>query len=76
MVRDSLRRKATTIRSKTVGGSPSNLIGVLVAKVPYIGLISLELRGPLGVTVIVLLVALIIGIEYKESKSATAKRKT
>lgn len=53
-----------------------NLIGVLVAKVPYIGLISLELRGPLGVTVIVLLVALIIGIEYKESKSATAKRKT
>jgi len=52
-----------------------NLIGVYVVKIPYIGLISLELRGPLGVTLIILLVALIIAVEYNESKSATGKRR-
>jgi signal peptidase len=46
-----------------------NLMGVYVMKVPYIGLISLELRGPLGVTLIILLIALIIFVEYSESKS-------
>ena len=45
-----------------------NLMGVYVAKLPYVGLISLELRGPLGVTLIVLLIALIIAIEYSESR--------
>jgi len=45
-----------------------NLMGVYVAKLPYVGLISLELRGPLGVTLIILLVALIIAIEYNESR--------
>ena len=44
-----------------------NLMGVYVAKLPYVGLISLELRGPLGVTLIILLIALIIAIEYTES---------
>ena len=52
-----------------------NLIGVYVVKIPYIGLISLELRGPLGVTLIILLVALIIAVEYNESKSATGKHR-
>jgi signal peptidase len=47
----------------------SNIMGVYVAKIPYIGLVSLELRGPLGVTLIVLLVALIVFVEYSESKS-------
>ncbi len=51
-----------------------NLIGVFVAKIPYVGLISLELRGPLGVILIILLVALIIAVEYKESKSTRPKR--
>lgn len=50
-----------------------NLMGVYVGKLPYVGLLSLQLRGPLGVTLIVLLVALIIAIEYNESKGA-AKR--
>lgn len=50
-----------------------NLMGVYVAKIPYVGLLSLQLRGPLGITLIVLLVALIIVIEYNESKGA-AKR--
>jgi len=45
-----------------------NLMGIYVAKLPYVGLISLELRGPLGVTLIILLVGLIIAIEYSESK--------
>lgn len=50
-----------------------NLMGMYVAKIPYVGLLSLQLRGPLGITLIVLLVALIIAIEYNESKGA-AKR--
>jgi signal peptidase len=53
-----------------------NLMGVYVAKVPYVGLLSLELRGPIGVTLIILLVALIIAIEYKESKSSQPKTTT
>lgn len=52
-----------------------NLIGVYVMKIPYIGLISLELRGPLGVTLIILLVALIIAVEYNESRGSRAKHK-
>jgi hypothetical protein len=43
-------------------------MGVYVGKMPYVGLVSLQLRGPIGVTVIILLVALIIAIEYRESK--------
>jgi len=50
-----------------------NLMGVYTARLPYVGLLSLELRGPLGVTVIILLVALIIAIEYKESKPKKPK---
>lgn len=46
-----------------------NLMGAYVMKIPYIGLISLELRGPLGITLIILLVALIVLVEYSESKS-------
>lgn len=45
-----------------------DLMGVYVGRVPYIGLLSLELRGPIGVTLIVLLIALIIAIEYNESR--------
>lgn len=51
----------------------ANLMGVFIAKVPYVGLLSLELRGPLGVTVIILLVALILAVEYRESKPSRAK---
>lgn len=51
-----------------------NLMGVYVAKIPYVGILSLELRGPLGVTLIILLVALIVVIEYNESKSSEKKR--
>jgi len=46
----------------------ANLMGIYVGKIPYLGLLSLELRGPLGVILIVLLVALIIVLEYRESK--------
>jgi len=48
----------------------ANLMGVYVGKIPYVGLLSLQLRGPVGVTVIILLVALIIVIEYRESKGS------
>ncbi len=53
----------------------ANLMGAYVAKFPYVGLLSLELRGPLGVTVIILLVALIIAVEYRESKPSKTKPK-
>src|SRR5208337_574444 len=33
----------------------ANLIGVYITKIPYIGLLSLELRGPLGWILIILL---------------------
>jgi signal peptidase len=52
----------------------SNLIGIYVAKIPYIGLLSLELRGPLGWLLIALLVMLIIGMEYDESKKSRDKK--
>ncbi len=46
-----------------------NLMGVYVGKIPYVGLLSLELRGPVGVALIIMLVALIIAIEYNESRN-------
>ena len=52
---------------------PQNLMGVYVARIPYVGVLSLELRGPIGVTLIILLVALIIAIEYNESKPSKRK---
>jgi signal peptidase I len=51
----------------------ANLMGVYVAKIPYIGLLSLELRGPLGWVLIALLVLLIIAMEYDESKKTRDK---
>jgi len=52
----------------------ANLMGVYVGKLPYVGLLSLELRGPLGIILIVLLVLLIIAVEYNESKTASSKK--
>ena len=52
----------------------ANLIGVYVMKIPYIGLLSLELRGPLGWILIILLVMLIIAMEYDESKKSQGKK--
>jgi signal peptidase len=53
-----------------------NLMGVYVVKLPYVGLISLELRGPLGVTLIIILITLIVAIEYSESRSSKRKSKS
>ena len=50
-----------------------NLIGIYVARIPYVGLLSLELRGPLGIALIILLIALIIAIEYNESRRASKR---
>ena len=52
----------------------ANLMGEYVGKLPYVGLLSLELRGPLGVILIVLLVLLIVAVEYNESKGTRAKK--
>jgi len=51
----------------------ANLMGVYVTKLPYIGILSLELRGPLGWILIILLVLLIIAVEYNESKHQPTK---
>ena len=51
-------------------------MGVYVVKLPYVGLISLELRGPLGVTLIIILITLIVAIEYSESRSSKRKSKS
>ena len=51
-----------------------NLIGIYVMKIPYVGLLSLELRGPLGWILIGLLVMLIIAMEYDESKKAQGEK--
>lgn len=50
-----------------------NLMGVYAARIPYVGLLSLELRGPLGIALIILLIALIIAIEYRESKPSSKR---
>ena len=52
----------------------ANLIGIYVMKIPYVGLLSLELRGPLGWILIGLLVMLIIAMEYDESKKIQTKK--
>jgi signal peptidase len=52
----------------------ADLIGVYVMKIPYLGLLSLELRGPLGWILIALLVMLIIAMEYDESKKAQRRK--
>jgi signal peptidase len=52
----------------------ANLIGVYIAKIPYVGLLSLELRGPLGWILIALLVMLIIAMEYEESKKEQSNK--
>jgi signal peptidase len=52
----------------------ANLIGIYIAKIPYIGLLSLELRRPLGWILIVLLVFLIVAMEYDESKKSQKRK--
>lgn len=54
------------------GVPSSHLIGIYTGKIPLIGLVSLRLRGPLGTSLIVLLIVLIVAIEYNDSRKKSA----
>jgi len=45
----------------------SDVIGVLAYTVPYVGLVSLELNGGVGLTLIIALIAALIILEYRGS---------
>jgi signal peptidase len=56
------------------GVPQQNVKGVLVGKVPYIGYVTLTLQGPLGIFLIAILIFLMIGFEYYDSKKKTEKK--
>ncbi len=50
-------------------GVPADyLIGILIARIPYVGLVSLNLRGPTGAIIILALVFAIIVLEYNDAQ--------
>jgi signal peptidase len=50
-------------------GVPSRYVmGIYVAKIPYLGLISLSLKGPIGFVLIVILFVTVIVLEYAEGR--------
>jgi signal peptidase I len=56
---------------------PQNLMGVCIGKIPYVGVLSLQLHGPLGVTLLILLIALITvltAMDYVESKKCHSNK--
>lgn len=55
------------------GVPQDHLIGTLLVRIPYVGLISLRLRGPTGITLIILLIAAILVLEYRETKKKIRK---
>jgi hypothetical protein len=48
---------------------------VLVAKIPYIGYITLGLQGPAGMVLIALLIVLMVGFEYYDSRKERSRSK-
>jgi len=57
------------------GVPEQNVKGVLVARIPYVGYVTLALQGPLGVILIAFLIFLMISFEYYDSRKK-AKLKT
>jgi signal peptidase len=56
------------------GVPEQNVKGVLVGKVPYVGYVTLTLQGPLGIILIAILIFLMIGFEYYDSRKKTEKK--
>lgn len=50
-----------------------NVKGVLVARIPYIGYVTLALQGPLGIILIAFLIFLMIALEYHSSRKKEAE---
>lgn len=56
-------------------GVPTGLlIGIFVARIPYVGLISLRLRGPTGIALILILVAAIVLLEYRDAQKKSKSK--
>ncbi len=53
------------------GVPEANVKGVLVAKIPYVGYVTLALQGPLGIILIAFLVFLMIVFEYYDSRKSS-----
>lgn len=53
------------------GVPQENVKGVLVAKIPYIGYVTLALQGPLGIILIAFLIFLMIVFEFYDSRKKT-----
>lgn len=51
-----------------------NVKGVLAAKIPYIGYVTLTLQGPLGIILIAFLIFLMIVFEYYDSRKRQSRR--
>lgn len=58
------------------GVPEQNVKGVLVAKIPYAGYVTLALQGPLGIILIVFLIFLMIVFEYYDSRKKARLRTT
>ncbi len=56
------------------GVPESNVKGVLLAKVPYIGYVTLSLQGPPGIILILFLIFLMIVFEYYDSRKKQMRR--
>jgi signal peptidase len=56
------------------GVPEDNVKGVLVAKIPYVGYVTLALQGPVGVALIAFLIFLMIIFEYYDSRKNTSRR--
>jgi len=56
------------------GVPESNVKGVLLAKVPYIGYVTLSLQGPPGIILILFLIFLMIVFEYYDSRKKQSRR--
>lgn len=44
------------------------VVGKVVARIPYLGLVAMKMREPLGITLIALLVVALFAIEYSDRK--------
>ena len=56
------------------GVPESNVKGMLLAKVPYIGYVTLSLQGPPGIILILFLIFLMIVFEYYDSRKKQSRR--
>ncbi|WP_455285828.1 signal peptidase I [[Eubacterium] cellulosolvens] len=56
------------------GVPETNVKGVLVARIPYIGYVTLALQGPLGIILIAFLIFLMIVFEYYDSRKKASQR--